>query len=66
MMTPDRRDAGPAGDQLAAAIAANLATLNEIIAELTVVVSDDPQFAALVRETLRDHSHALGFSFQGD
>jgi hypothetical protein len=65
MMIPDRRDAGPAGDQLAAALAANLATLNEIMAEMTAVVSDDPDFVGLVRQNLRDHSHAIGFEFQG-
>jgi hypothetical protein len=66
MMTPDRRHTELSGERLADAIAANLASLNEIMAELTAVVSDDPRFSALVRETLRDHSHAIGFSFQGD
>jgi hypothetical protein len=65
-MAPDRRYTELSGDRLVDAIAANLASLNEIIAEMTAVVSDDPEFAALVRETLRDHSHALGFSFMGD
>lgn len=65
-MAPDRRYTELAGEQLADAIAANLASLNEIIAELTAVVSDDPEFAVLVRETLREHSHLIGFSFQGD
>lgn len=54
------------GDRLVGAIAANLASLNEIIAEMTAVVSDDPQFITIVREQLREHSHRLGFSFQGD
>jgi hypothetical protein len=72
---PERPDAAPApdprfteaeGDRLVKAIAANLAGLNEIIAEMTAKVSDDPVFTELVRRTLRDHSHAIGFSFQGD
>lgn len=49
-----------------AAMAANLASLNEIVAELTAVVAGDPDFAQLVRNTLRDHSHKLGFQFQGE
>jgi hypothetical protein len=65
-MTPDRRPEARDEENLVDAIAANIATINEVLAELTVVVSDDPEFSALVRETLRDHSHALGFSFQGD
>jgi hypothetical protein len=47
-------------------IRANIAGLNEIIAEMAVKVSDDPGFAAMTRELLRDHSHALGFEFQGE
>lgn len=45
---------------------ANLASLNDIIAEMTARVSDDPEFTAMVRELLRGHSRALGFQFQGD
>jgi len=45
---------------------ASLASLNEIVAELTAKVSDDPEFSAMVRELLRGHSHSIGFSFQGD
>lgn len=66
MMTPDRRYTELSGERLVDAIAANLASLNEIIAELTAVRAVSPGFTALVRETLRDHSHAIGFSFQGD
>jgi hypothetical protein len=54
------------GDSRLDAVAANLASLNEIIAELTVKVSDDPEFVSMVRELLRGHSHALGFRFQDD
>jgi hypothetical protein len=64
--TPGRRHTELSGERLVGAIAANLASLNEIMAEMTAVVSDDPGFATLVREALREHSHALGFSFQGD
>jgi hypothetical protein len=46
-------------------IRANLASLNEIIAEMTAVVSTDPEFTGMVRGVLRDHSWKLGFSFQG-
>jgi hypothetical protein len=54
------------GDSRLDAVAANLASLNEIIAEMTARVSDDPEFTAMTRELLRGHSHALGFQFQGD
>jgi hypothetical protein len=47
-------------------IAGNLASLNEILTEITAAVSEDPQFVTLVRDTLRGHSHALGFRFQGE
>jgi len=46
-------------------IAANLASINEIVSELTATVSPDPDFAELVRTLLRDHSWSLGFEFQG-
>jgi hypothetical protein len=46
-------------------IAANLASLNEIIAEMTAKVSDDPEFTRGVKELLGDHSAALGYEFQG-
>lgn len=65
-MAPDHRYTELSGDRLVGAIAANLASLNEIVAEMTAVVSGDPEFIALVRRTLRDHSHALGFKFEGD
>jgi hypothetical protein len=48
------------------AVAANLASLNEIVAEMTARVSGDPEFTTMVRELLRGHSHALGFRFQDD
>lgn len=47
-------------------IKANLASLNEIVAELVDAVSDDPEFAQLTRDKLRDHSWALGYEFQGE
>ncbi len=46
-------------------IAANLASLNEIVTELTSVASRDPEFRDLVRNLLRDHSWSLGVAFQG-
>lgn len=48
-----------------ARISANLASLNEIIAEMTAVVSDDPAFITMVNGVLRDHSWSLGFEFHG-
>lgn len=48
------------------AIRANLASLNEIIAEMVVVTADDADFIRLVHDTLRDHSWALGYSFRGE
>jgi hypothetical protein len=52
----------------AEAIKANLASLNEIIAEITARIAGDtdPEFAALARGILRGHSFALGFEFQGE
>ena len=47
-------------------IAANLASLNELAAELTAAVSDDPEFVQMTRTTLRDHSWSLGYEFQGE
>jgi hypothetical protein len=47
-------------------IAKNLVSLNEIITEMTAKVSDEPELTALVRDTLREHSWALGFEFQGE
>jgi hypothetical protein len=46
-------------------VAANLASLNEIIAELVTAGCDDPGFAQMTRDLLRDHSWSLGFQFQG-
>lgn len=51
-------------------IAANLASLNEIIAEVTQALADhglaETEFAKVTRNTLREHSHALGFEFAGE
>ena len=47
-------------------IAANLASLNEVVTELADVVSQDPEFRRLVRDLLRDHSWSLGIEFQGE
>lgn len=51
-------------------LAANLASLNEIVTELVRASADgmraDPEFAVLVRDTLREHSRALGYVFQGE
>lgn len=63
---PGDRERHDADHATADAVRANLASLNEIMAEMTAVASDDPDFATLVRDLLRDHSHALGFEFQGD
>jgi hypothetical protein len=48
------------------AVKRNLASLNEIIAEMTAKVSDDPAFTAMTRDILRDHSWELGYEFQGE
>jgi hypothetical protein len=52
------------------AVMANLASLNEIVTELVQASADgtraEPEFAELVRDTLRQHTHALGFRFQGE
>ena len=47
-------------------IAANLASLNEIMTEVVAHTSPDGTFIGLVRDTLRNHSWALGFEFQGE
>jgi hypothetical protein len=51
-------------------VGANLASLNEIIAEMMQALADhgvgEQEFADLVRVTLRDHSHSLGWAFQGE
>jgi hypothetical protein len=50
----------------------NLASINEILTEVVQAlvvesnVSADQEFADLVRNTLRDHTYALGFEFQGE
>ena len=50
-------------------VSANLASLNELITELVRAAADhgwtEPEFADMVRDNLQNHSHALGFSFQG-
>lgn len=50
-------------------VAANLASLNEVMAELVRAASDhgwtEQSFAEMTRGVLRGHSHALGFEFQG-
>lgn len=51
------------GEQLEK-IAANLASLNEIVTELAVQVGDEA-FGELALTTLRNHSFGLGYSFQG-
>jgi len=47
-------------------VMANLASLNEIAAELVDAVSDDPEFAEMTRTVLKDHSWQFGFEFQGE
>ena len=50
-------------------VAANLASLNEIMAELVeqaIQIGVEPQFARMTRGKLRDHSWALGYEFQGE
>lgn len=47
------------------AILDNLASLNEIMAELVTFMSPDPEFAAMTVGVLRDHSWRLGYEFQG-
>jgi hypothetical protein len=48
----------------------NLASLNEIVAELVTAFavgeSPDVPFSEVTRQTLREHSHAIGFDFQGE
>ena len=44
---------------------ANLASLNEVLAEMAAQFGD-ASFGSTVRDTLRDHSWALGFEFQGE
>lgn len=47
------------------AVRSSVASLNDLMAELAVVVSGDPEFVVLVRDTLREHSRELGFSLGG-
>ncbi|SRR6266487_1922198 len=57
-------------DKTTRAVAANLASLNEVLAEVVQALADhgwsDPEFAGLARRQLRDHSRALGYQFQGE
>jgi hypothetical protein len=52
-----------------APVRANLASLNEVVTEMVTALAKegigDAEFAEVVRTTLRDHSWALGFEFQG-
>jgi hypothetical protein len=48
------------------AVKRNLASLNEVIAEMVAKVSDDPKFTAMTRAILRRHSWELGFAFQDE
>lgn len=50
---------GTAG--MLARVAANLASLNDVVAILAREVSDDPEFVKLVADTLAGHSAGLGF-----
>lgn len=51
-------------DRMAQEMAANLASINEILAEM-VSAAAAPEFAEVAVTTLRDHSWRLGFTFQG-
>ncbi len=50
-------------------VLANLASLNEIIAQLALTISHgwtpDPEMTKLIISTLRDHTWRLGFEFEG-
>jgi hypothetical protein len=52
-------------ESLRGTVAANLASLNEIVTEMTAVVSQDPVFRDMVLTVLRNHTWKLGFEFQG-
>lgn len=47
------------------AVAANLASLNDVTVEIAGRVAEDPGFAGLVLEVLRDHTWAVGYEFRG-
>ena len=51
-------------------VAKNLASLNELVTEMMFALAEhgvgDIEFARMARSTLRDHSWALGFDFQGE
>jgi len=51
--------------RLQGSVEANLASLNEIIAEMAAVVSTDPAFLEMTVDVLREHTWALGLQFQG-
>jgi hypothetical protein len=46
-------------------VAANLASLNEIVTELAVKLGDE-LFGQVARTVLREHTHAIGYHFQGE
>jgi len=51
-------------------VTSNLSSLNEIMTEVVRALAEhewsDPEFAELTRLTLQRHTHALGYTFQGD
>jgi hypothetical protein len=47
-------------------LAANLASLNDIMAELTSVVSVDPGFTQMVHDLLKHHNWSLGYEWHGE
>lgn len=55
-------------DELLPLLAANLASLNEVVAELAqarAITEDQQEWADVVCRSLREHSWSLGFEFQG-
>lgn len=58
------------GQAVPQAVAANLASLNELIAEVVGKLGDlsmaDPAFVRMATDVLRGHSLALGYQFQGE
>lgn len=51
-------------------VAANLASLNEIVAEILLSLergeAPDPEYVTVAVDVLRRHSHDLGYEFMGD
>lgn len=66
LLLPDGRPLHDEHHRKTEAALASVASLNEIIAEMTAKVSDDPEFTAMVRDLLRESSRSLGFKFRGD